>query len=240
MKNTLHFFFALLVCCATCLAQENDGALAEQVPAEKPVESIASLKLPKTFPVGYPIRFGVMEFTSSVEMLVKDGTTLGKLVSNAQGNSLAIPTGASYLNVELGRRNPQYYNVFAGKNTIGMGYPELQQAVAKGLVTHVIQCVISDANYKETSGEFYGVSVSETVYNLDLNVTVFDLTRNCTVLTGTYNAERTERKPFNRDHYEGDIFQVLLKIACQKAADGIVAAASAQKDGSAPKIQPAE
>lgn len=240
MKKTLQFLSIAFLLCAVLagVVQAQEAAQVEK--SAKPVESLATLKLPETFPAGYPIRFGVMEFTSSVELLAKDGTTLGKLVATPQGRSLAIPTGASYLNVELGRRNPQYYAVFAGKNTIGMAYPELQQAVSKGLVTHVVQCVISDANYKETSGEYYGVSVSETVYNLDLNVTVFDLARNRVVLTGTYNAERTERKPFNRDHYEGDIFQVLLKIACQKAADGIVAAASAQKDGSAPKIQPVE
>ncbi len=219
-------------------------ASAQEVPAPAapaaPALNLSTIKLPKEFPKGYPIRFGVMQFTTSSELLLEfPGTSIGKMLPVANNRMMVIPTGASFLNAEIGNRGLQYFQVFPGKTGCGIeDFKELEQAVLAGQVTHVIQCVIGDVGYQEKAGEYYGVKVTRTNYSLDLNVTVYDLAQKRTVKTGTYTARIEERRPFNRNLFEHDIFQALLKIACRDAANGIAASASADKEGVEPEIQP--
>ena len=229
----------LAMFCAVLCAQEK-AALPEASAAVLP-ETYATLKLPAQLPKGYPLRFGLLEFTTSAELLLNlPGNPLGKLLAAANNRSMAVPMGASYLNVELTRFGLEYYHAYPGKSGSGMTWGELQQAVLAGQVTHVVQCVISDVRYAERNFVGYGITASKTDYSLDLNVVVYDLARQRVVMTGTYVGHEVQQKPFNREAFVNDIFQRLLANVCGQAGEAIARAGAAQPDGAAPQIQPVE
>lgn len=233
MKKHIAALF-LTMFLGTLLAQE-----VAPVPAAVPAETFATLKLPAQLPAGYPLRFGILEFTTSAELLLNlPDNPLGKLLAAASNRSMAVPMGASYLNIEITRFGLEYYHVYPGKSGGGMNWGELQQSILAGQVTHVVQCVISDVRYAERNFVGYGITTSKTDYSLDLNVVVYDLSRQRVVMTGTYVGHEVQQKPFNRDAFVNDIFQHLLVSACSQAAEAIARAGATQADGAAPKIQP--
>ena len=246
-KHIVALFLAMVI--VRVVAQENaipaTQAAATQAVAVSAVgssnETFATLELPAQLPKGYPLRFGLLEFTTSAELLLNlPGNPLGRILAAASNRSMALPLGVSYLNVELTRFGLEYYHAYPGKSGSGMNWGELQQAVLAGQVTHVVQCVVSDVRYAERNFVGYGITTSKTDYSLDLNVIVYDLSRQRVVLTGNFVGHEVQQKPFNRDAFVNDIFQRLLTNACSQAAEAIARAGSVQEDGSAPKIQPVE
>ena len=231
--------------------QEQPGETDGQQQGESPADdgtafvpsaplSYATLQLPEQFPSGYLVRFGVMEFTSSDQLMLKEMPGIvGRVLSALRNGTMNIPGGASLLNGMLGGREGM--TIYPGRNGGGLDWQELQAAVLAGQVTHVVQCVVSELSYKTRREVFedYGIETCMTDYSLVVTFSVYDLSRRRTVLAGNCVADWHEKKPFNPDLFVNDVFAPMLKQACAEIYSQIEEN-FAPEDDSEPKILPAE